>query len=135
MNGAIAELLARISNAPTRTRVIMIGASQYFLLVLMNSQSSLTTCIFDIANSLIHLFVMSRIPLPVRIRMPVGTPRACTTPQRIPTHCSFYQSDRRKNAEKNDSQNHSSRNKRETLGQLHPGTVRPDECSWIGQAQ
>jgi hypothetical protein len=44
----MAELFANTSKAPTSTSVITIGASQYFLFSLMNCQSSLTTCIFDI---------------------------------------------------------------------------------------
>src|SRR6185503_15631130 len=48
MKGAMAEPLASTRRAPTATRVITIGASQYFLLFRMNSQSSETTCTFDI---------------------------------------------------------------------------------------
>src|SRR5712691_9242450 len=49
----MAELFASTSKAPTSTSVITIGASQYFLFSLMNCQSSLTTCTFDI-HQLLH---------------------------------------------------------------------------------
>lgn len=52
MKGAMAEPFAKTSRAPTSTSVITIGASQYFLFSLMNCQSSLTTCAFDINRSL-----------------------------------------------------------------------------------
>ena len=51
----MAELFANTNKAPTSTSVITIGASQYFLFSLMNCQSSLTTCTFDINNSLASL--------------------------------------------------------------------------------
>src|SRR5258705_5006668 len=55
MKGAMAEPFANTNKAPTSTSVITIGASQYFLFSLMNCQSSLTTCAFDINNSLASL--------------------------------------------------------------------------------
>jgi len=47
MKGAMADPFASTNSAPTATRVINIGASQYFLFSLMNCHSSLMTWIFD----------------------------------------------------------------------------------------
>ena len=44
----MAELFASTKRIPKSTSVMTIGASQYFLFSLMNCQSSLTTCVFDI---------------------------------------------------------------------------------------
>src|SRR6185369_1346015 len=102
MKGAMAELFANTNKAPTSTSVITIGASQYFLFSLMNCQSSLTTCAFDINRSLNlsgnaptilasladffgqfsdpkspatskHFLVVSRITLALGIGSPIGS--------------------------------------------------------------
>src|SRR5215203_5545716 len=108
MNGAIADPFASTSSTPTRTSVITIGASQYFLFSRMNCHSSLITCTFDIylllgvlcaifafsalnralnaehaeirrdtQRILKHLFVVTRILLPLRIRNPERFTRTC----------------------------------------------------------
>ena len=51
MNGATAEPCAKIMSALRANRMNMIGASQNFFLVLMNSQNSLTIDVFDICPS------------------------------------------------------------------------------------
>src|SRR6266404_3636902 len=95
MNGAMAELLASTSKAPTSTSVITIGASQYFLFSLMNCQSSLTTCAFDIATPSKHLFVVTRIALAFRIRFPIGRLATAAPIERIPARQSFHYTDGR----------------------------------------
>src|SRR6185369_9597842 len=102
MNGAIAELLARTNKTPTSTSVMTIGASQYFLFSRMNCHNSLTTCTFDIRVLSKHLFVVTRILLSLGVWPPVGVAALRTTMERIPTHCPFYQTDRRQDAKEND---------------------------------
>lgn len=69
MKGAIAEPLANTSNTPNKTRVITIGASQYFLFSLMNCQSSLITCTFDIATPLMLLLATPGHATPKRFNL------------------------------------------------------------------
>src|SRR2546426_5624040 len=93
MKGAIAELFASTSRAPSRTSEITIGASQYFLFSLINCHSSLTTCTLDIEAPSKHLFVVTRIALTLGIRPPVGGARARAPAEGIPTKQSFQQTD------------------------------------------
>src|SRR6267143_4142926 len=109
MKGAIAELLASTSRTPNRTRVITIGASQYFLFCFMNSQSSLTTCVFDIQSSK-HLFIVAGISLALRVRFPVRITRRRATLQRVPAEPPFdhtdWRDDHKEDKSKNDSRRH-----------------------------
>src|SRR6185295_16202692 len=117
MNGAIAELFATTSNAPTSTSVITIGASQYFLFSLMNCQSSLTTCAFDIPTPSEHLLVVARIMLPFRIRTPVGTATRTATAEGVPTKKPLDDADGSDNQKEHDCQYHPGHDERQPFSQ------------------
>src|SRR5712692_9508041 len=98
MKGAIAEPFASTSKMPNTTSVITIGASQYFLFCFMNSQSSLTTCAFDIRNSSKHFFVVARISLPLRVWLPVRIASFGAAVQRVPAEQTLAETNRRDDA-------------------------------------
>lgn len=53
--------------------------------------------------------------------------------QRIPTHRSLHQPDRRQHQKENQSQNDPARNERQRLGQLHPRLPRRYQKTWPNQ--
>src|SRR5688572_11430399 len=135
MKGAMAEPFASTRRAPTATSVITMGASQYFLLFLINSQSSETTCIFDIRKSSIHFFVVTRIALPFRIRLPIRSASGCAPVKRVPTKKSFYNADRCHYEKENNTEDKPRHDKGKHLCQLHPGFVWIDERPGKQQSQ
>src|SRR6266566_2237328 len=105
MNGAIAEPFANTSKTPNKTRVITIGASQYFLFCLMNCQSSLTTSSFDMSVSSEHFFVVAGVSLPLGIGLPVRIRRSRAPVQGVPTEQPLDQTNRRHDPKKDNRQN------------------------------
>src|SRR5688572_19653626 len=121
MKGARAEPFASTRRPPTATRVMTMGASQYFLLFRINSQSSETTCIFDIAGSSSkHLFVVTRIALPIGIGPPVRSVSSAPPVERVPTKQSFYDPDGCHDEKKNNTENQPRHDKGKHLCQFHP---------------
>lgn len=131
----MAEPFASTRRAPTATRVITIGASQYFLLFRINSQSSETTCTFDIRKSSEHFFVMPRIALPIRIRLPVRSASSPAPVKRVPTKQSFDNANGCHYEKENNTENQPRHDKGKRLCQLHPGLVWIDERSGQNQSQ
>jgi len=127
MKGAIAELLARTNRTPTRTSVMTIGASQYFLFSRMNCHNSLTTCAFDISFPSKHLFVMSWIQLAFGVRAPVRITATRTPMKGIPAHGFLDQSDRSQYSEEYNCEDDASGHKRHPLGERHPRSIRIDK--------
>src|SRR5882724_6078947 len=82
-----------------------------------------------------HFFVVTRVPLPVGIRLPVGSFSHAASVERIPTHQSFYHADGRNNQKEHQAKDYSRGNKRKTFGQHHPGFIRQYQRSGPKQAQ
>src|SRR2546429_4646155 len=135
MKGAMAEPFASTRRAPTATRVMTIGASQYFLLFRINSQSSETTCTFDIRKSSEHFFVVTRIALPIRIGLPVSSTSSPASVKRVPTKQSLDHANRRDYKKENNTENDPRHDKGKHLCQLHPGPVWIDERPGQNQSQ
>src|SRR6266550_4759078 len=127
MKGAMAEPFASTRRAPTATRVMMIGASQYFLLFRINSQSSETTCTFDIRKSSEHFFVVVRIALPIRIWLPVRFASFSAPVKWVPTKHPFYNTNGCNYEKENNSKNDPRHDKGKHLCQLHPDLVGINE--------
>src|SRR6476659_1757525 len=94
MKGASAEPWDTTRSNPTRSRTTRIGASQYFLLLRVNSQNSLRTLALDIGSGpSVHLLVVLGIPLALGVGFPVRRHGRRAAAQGIPSCHALHEPD------------------------------------------
>src|SRR5258708_6768923 len=82
---------------------------------------------FGHVDSSKHFFIMARIALPLRIRLPVRIGCGRAPMQRVPSGQALDETNRRDDDKENESENNSRADERQTFRQRHPGFV------WINQ--